>query len=375
MSEGTGAGDIRKDGPATFSLRLNNDLSVREFTELAAAADDSGFDQVWVSHDLFWRSAPVLVAAAAAVTRRIRLGIGIMNPYSANPSELSMHAATLQELSDGRFLLGIGAGSEEFLAWAGLDRPRPLSAARQAVLACRALLQRVSPADDPAISLASAGPQPKAHSGAQPAPPPEGGPRWQPEAHLRWDGPPVPIYLGAMGPKMLALGGEVADGVLGLSFPPERAAASAAIVRAAAREAGRDPASIDVPACFWCSIDDDQERAAAPLAEKLAYYGPSLSAAQLADCGLSPASFRPAAQALERGDTGRARELITSQMLRLGVFGDAGTIVDRCRGLAAAGASHLSFGPPLGPDPVTAVVRLGSEVLPALRADGPGTLT
>ncbi len=399
MSGGTGVGDIRTDGPTTFSLRLNNDLSVREFTELAAAADDSGFDQVWVSHDLFWRSAPVLVAAAAAVTRRIRLGIGIMNPYSANPAELAMHAATLQELSDGRFLLGIGAGSEEFLAWAGLARPRPLSAARQAVLACRALLQRVSPADDPAISQFSAGSQAKARtgsqaearagsqaktragsqakaqSGSQPVPPPEGRPRWQPEAHLRWDGAPVPIYLGAMGPKMLALGGEVADGVLGLSFPPERAAASAAIVRAAAREAGRDPASIDIPACFWCSIDDDPERAAAPLAEKLAYYGPSISAAQLADCGLSPASFRPAAQALERGDADRARELITTQMLRLGVFGDAGTIVERCRGLAAAGASHLSFGPPLGPDPVTAVVRLGSEVLPALRADGPGTLT
>ena len=296
-----------------------------------------------MSHDLFWRSAPVLVAAAAAVTRRVRLGIGIMNPFSAHPAELAMHAATLQEVSDGRFLLGIGAGAEEFLAWAGLTRPRPLSAAREAVLACRALLERGSPARDPA------------------------GASWQPEAHLRWDGPAVPIYLGAMGPKMLALGGQVADGVLGLSFPPERAAASAAIVRAAAAAAGRDPASVDVPACFWCSIDDDPERAAAPLAEKLAYYGPSISAAQLADVGLSPASFGPAAQALERGETARARDLITLQMLRLGVFGDAAAMVERCHVLIAAGATHLSFGPPLGTDPVSAVIRLGCEVLPALR--------
>jgi 5,10-methylenetetrahydromethanopterin reductase len=322
----------------TFSVRLNNDLTVREFTELAAAADDAGFHQVWVSHDLFWRSAPVLVAAAAAVTRRIRLGIGIMNPYSAHPAELAMHAATLQELSGGRFLLGIGAGAEEFLAWAGLARPRPLSVTREALLACRTLLDRGSPA----------------------------GGGWQPGAHLRFDGPPVPLYLGAMGAKMLALGGELADGVLGLSFPPERAAASAAIVRAAATAAGRDPQSVDVPACFWCSIDDDPERAAAPLAEKLAYYGPSISAAQLADAGLSPASFEPAAEALERGDTARARELITPQMLRLGVFGDAAAIVTRCRDLAASGATHLSFGPPLGPDPVAAVTRLGREVLPAL---------
>ena len=67
-----------------FSLRLNNDLRVAEFAALAAAADEAGFDQVWVSHDLFWRSAPVLVAAAAAVTKRVKLGIGIMNPFRAS---------------------------------------------------------------------------------------------------------------------------------------------------------------------------------------------------------------------------------------------------------------------------------------------------
>jgi 5,10-methylenetetrahydromethanopterin reductase len=327
----------------TVSLRLNNDLPVRDFAELAAAAEEAGFDQVWISHDLFWRSAPVLVAAALAMTRRIRLGIGIMNPYSAHPAEIAMHAATLQELSGGRFLLGIGSGAEGFLAWAGLPRPAPLARTRAAVLACRALLAGSSPADGAA------------------------GDGWQPEAHLRWTGPPVPLYLGAMGPRMLALAGEVADGVLGLSFPPERAGASAAIVRAAAAEAHRDPAAIDVPACFWCSIDDDPERAAAPLAEKLAYYGPSLSAIQLADAGLRPADFAPAARALEHGDVAAARGLITSAMLRLGVCGDAATIIGRCRGLAEGGATHLSFGPPLGPDPVEAVARLGRDVIPALR--------
>jgi 5,10-methylenetetrahydromethanopterin reductase len=328
--------------PVRFSLRLNNDLPVAEFAELAAAADDAGFDQVWVSHDLFWRSAPVLVAAAAAVTKHVKLGIGIMNPFSAHPSELAMHAATLQELTDGRFLLGLGAGAEDFLAWAGLERPRPLAASREAMLACRALLERGRPSD----SLAG----------------------WLPEAYLRFDGPPVPLYLGAMGPKMLALGGEIADGVLGLSFPPERATASAAIVRQAAMAAGRNAADVDVPACFWVSIDDDPERAAAPLAQKLAYYGPSISAQQLADAGLTPDDFRPAAEALERGETAKARELITPGMLTLGIVGDAKAIIGRCRGLLATGASHLSFGPPLGPDPVRSVTRLGREVLAALSA-------
>jgi 5,10-methylenetetrahydromethanopterin reductase len=284
-----------------------------------------------------------LVAAALGLTRRIRLGIGIMNPYSAHPAEIAMHAATLQEFSGGRFLLGIGSGAEEFLAWAGLPRPSPLSTTRAAVLACRVLLAGGRPADG-AVS---------------------GG--WQAQAHLRWTGPAVPVYLGAMGPKMLALAGEVADGALGLSFPPERAASAAAIVRSAAAEARRDPAALDVPACFWCSIDDDPERAAAALADKLAYYGPSLSSIQLADAGLRPTDFGPAASALEQGNAAAARGLITSEMLRLGVHGNAATVIDRCRGLTAAGATHLSFGPPLGPDPVAAVALLGRDVIPALR--------
>ena len=93
-----------------FSVRVNNDLSVAELTALAVAAEAAGFDQLWVSNDLFLRSAPVLAATLAARTSRIGLGIGVMNPYSVHPSELAMMAATLQEASGGRFLLGIGRG-------------------------------------------------------------------------------------------------------------------------------------------------------------------------------------------------------------------------------------------------------------------------
>ena len=329
-----------------FSVRLNNDLDVDTFVSLAVAAEEAGFDQVWISHDLFWRSAPVLLSAAAVATERIHLGMGIANPYSAHPSEIAMHAATLQELTHGRFLLGLGAGAEAFLGWAGIARPHPLARTREAVLACRMLLGRGSPADEPALQDAG----------------------WQPQARLRWPGPPVPIYLGVMGPKMTALAGEIADGVLALSYPPERAAVSARVVREAARAAGRDPETLDIPACFWVSVDDDLERARTELATKLAYYGPSISAPLLAEAGLRPEDFEPAARALERDGAGAAARLITDRMLRLGIAGDVDEVITRCRGLVAEGATHLSFGPPLGPDPLAAVALLGSAVLPRLRA-------
>ena len=118
--------------PLRTSLRLNNDLTVEEFVSVVRRAERWGFDQVWVSNDLYLRSAPVLLTAAALATQRVRLGVGIMNPYSVHPSEIAMMAATLAEVSDGRFLLGLGAGAKEFLSWAGIERPRPLARTRDA---------------------------------------------------------------------------------------------------------------------------------------------------------------------------------------------------------------------------------------------------
>src|SRR3954452_24574908 len=100
-----------------FSLRLNNDLTISEYLALAQAAEAYGFDQFWVSHDLFLRSAPVILTAIANATQRIQIGTCILNPYTIHPSEIAMFAATLDEISGGRFNLGIAAGAGEFLKW------------------------------------------------------------------------------------------------------------------------------------------------------------------------------------------------------------------------------------------------------------------
>ena len=122
---------------------------------------------------------------------------------------------------------------------------------------------------------------------------------------------------------------------------------------------------VDLPACFWVSLSADPGRARDALAEKLAYYGPSFSAPMLAEAGLHPADFDRAARLAHTGQ--QAAALIDDRMLSLGIAGDATEVIARCRMLLAMGARHLSFGPPLGPDPVAAIGLLGSQVLPALR--------
>ncbi|WP_138759979.1 LLM class flavin-dependent oxidoreductase [Modestobacter altitudinis] len=328
----------------TTSLRLNNDLPVAEYVELVVAAEALGFDQVWVSDDLFLRSAPVMVTAAATRTSRIGLGIGIMNPYSVHPAELAMLAATLQEVSGGRFLLGLAAGAEEFLGWAGIPRPLPLTRTREAVRAVRALSRGDRPSDVPGTGEA-----------------------WTPEAHLRFPlGAPAPVYVGAMSPKMLQMSGAEAEGVLPLLYPPEHFPVARDLVHAGARDAGRDPAEVDVAAAFWVAVDDDGARAERALAEKIAYYGASFSPYLLSRAGLAVEDFADIQAALSAGEPERATDLVTPAMLRLGIAGDADEVVRRCRWLQEQGATHLSFGPPLGPDPVAAVAVLGQQVLPRL---------
>ena len=323
-----------------FSVRFNNDLPAERFVRMAALAEEAGFDQIWVSNDLFWRSAPVLVAAAARVTTRIALGVGVFKPVSMHPAEIAMAASTLQEVSGGRFHLGLGAGADEFLAWAGLMPGPPVSRTERAIKELRALLSGNAP---------------------------EG---WPDEGRLRTGPASVPIYVGAMGPRMLQLAGRLADGALPLLLPPSRYHFAAAQISDGARGAGRDPQSLDVAVCIWCSIDGNAARARRALASKIAYYGASFSPDLLKDVSLTLDDFVSIQQAMSDGDVERAANLVTPAMLSLGVAGGVDEVIEAGAGLVAAGARHISFGPPLGPDPEQAVRALGAKVLPALKSIG-----
>ncbi|TVR74112.1 MAG: LLM class flavin-dependent oxidoreductase [Sphaerobacteraceae bacterium] len=303
---------------------------------MAKIAEDAGFDQFWVSHDLFFRSSPVILAAVAQATSRIEIGTCIVNPYTVHPSEIAMMAATLDELSGGRFNLGIGAGAGEFLKWLGMPQERPLATTRHAIEAINATLT------------------------GQPV---EG---WESEAYLRFDAPRrVPIYLAAFSPNMLRLIGEVADGALPLLFPPEHYDTVYPLVQEGAKTAGRSMEEIDFAACIWCSISDDRQAAEDVLKDKIAYYGHALSPLIWDRLGVTQDDFRPIEHALmtER-DPIKARSLVDERMLRIGIAGSPDVVIERLESLVDRGAKHLSFGPPLGPDPAEAIRTLGREILP-----------
>ncbi len=328
-----------------FSLRFNNDLPSADYVTLARAAESAGFDQFWVSNDLFLRSAPVILTAIAAATERIEIGTCILNPYTINPSEIAMFAATLDEFSGGRFNLGLAAGAAEFLKWIDIHPTKPVAALRESIDAINRLL------------------------GGERAEMEGGFLKWSSEAYLRFQPERrVPVYIGAMSPLMLRLIGEVGDGGLPLLFPPEHYETVLPYIREGAAKAGRDLATLDIAACIWCSIGDDRAAGEDALREKIAYYGHALSPLIWDRLGLTHEDFAPIEQAymVER-DAEKARRLVTPAMLNIGIAGTTQDLIERLERLVALGARHLSFGPPLGSDPLAAIGAIGRDVIPHFR--------
>lgn len=319
-----------------FSIRLNNDLRTSTYPRLARAAEDAGFDQFWVSHDLFLRNSAVILTSCALATTTLQLGTCVLNPYTLHPAEIAMTAATLQEVSDGRFNLGIAAGAADFLGWVGIPQERPLTRMREVITDLRQCL-----AGEPVA-------------------------RWEPEAYLRVPViAPVPIYLGATSPRMLELAGELADGVLPLLFPPEHLETVIPIVERGLERSGRSADDFDLAACIWCSVSADGAAAEEVMRDKIAYYAHALSGYLRDRLGLDPDQLDALEDALQRKrDPLLARSLVTPQMLKIGIVGDPGELIERLETLAELGAHHLSFGPPLGPDPLAAVQMLGEHVIP-----------
>jgi alkanesulfonate monooxygenase SsuD/methylene tetrahydromethanopterin reductase-like flavin-dependent oxidoreductase (luciferase family) len=144
--------------------------TVDELVEAVVVADRAGLDEVWIADEGVMRDPFVVFAAAAGRTTSVRMGIGITSPALRHPGAIAATAASLDELSDGRVMLGLGVGGEHSLEPFGLRLERPVAAMRDALRTARAVLSRSSgdgyvvpdhaaPARDVPLYIASRGEQ------------------------------------------------------------------------------------------------------------------------------------------------------------------------------------------------------------------------
>ena len=121
------------------ALLLLPSRPARALAALAARAEELGYDDLWLADERFFRDVYACLATCALATRRIRLATGVTDPYSRHPALTAMALATLDELSGGRAVLGIGAGVSGFREL-GVDASRSAVAIREAVELIRRLL-------------------------------------------------------------------------------------------------------------------------------------------------------------------------------------------------------------------------------------------
>jgi 5,10-methylenetetrahydromethanopterin reductase len=316
--------------------------------DLARLSEQAGFDVIWYCHDLFLRDAWVTLTAIAAATSRVQIGTCIVNPFTDDPAEIAMHASTLQEYSEGRFILGIGPGEPKFLELVGKRQERPLTGLREAILILRSLLAgEPAPLDNTVFR------------------------NWQPGAHLpEPPSTPVPIYIGGQGPRVTRLMGELGDGALPLIFPPNYLPQVLALIGEGARSAGRTLSDLEIAPCFWFSLADERTKAQDAMRRMIASYGWYLRDEMLGTIGLTQAEMAPLGQRWTGGDPAGAEAMVEGRMFDLAITGSVEDVLPRLQSLVAQGVSQINFGPPLGPDPRRTIELLGDRILPALARIG-----
>lgn len=207
-----------------------------ELKEYGRIAEDNGFDSLWVTERYFHEETFSMLGFLAAATQRIKLGVGVVNPYTRNPALLAMASATVDRLSGGRFLLGLGRSEKQVIQEKmGIPYGDSRAALMETVNHLRSLF---------------AGERVTAQVGRYKL------------SNVRLATEPVqtklPIYLSGIGPKGLRLVGEIADGVvLNAYVPPSYVRYAVDEIRDAATAAGRDPHAIDITCMLVVRLTDD----------------------------------------------------------------------------------------------------------------------
>ncbi len=309
----------------------------RQALEFAIEAEKLGLDVCWVA-EAWGSDAPSVLGYLAARTSRIRLGSGIMQLGTRSPVAIAQAALTLAELSQGRFLLGLGvSGPQVIEGLHGVPFDRPLTRMRESIEVIRqAFAGEKIRFSGTAVRIPLPGP-------ARPmrlSMPPSGG---------------IPIYLAALSPRMLQLTGETADGWLGTSFIPEGADAYFRHLDSGLAAAGRTRADLDVCQGAEVAIFDDEDAMRGHVGSRKRELAFSIGGMGTAETNFYNAAYSRqgwsdvTGEILRRwqaGDRDGAAALVTDDMvLATTLIGTTGMVAARLRAWRDAGVNTVRLYP------------------------------
>lgn len=328
-----------------ISVMITGTYPMQDYVGLAQQIEAYGFDELHIADDLFMRPAWPILTLIGHNTERIKLGPAIVTPMIAHPVYHAANLVALDELTGGRAICGVGRGGLNALV--GIKKPAStINMLREAVQ----LMRRVIAQDNSPFSgeYFHALPELVFH-----------------HQQVRDD---IPMFIGTWGPKVSQLGGEIAIGTKADCVAnPAYLKKLRDNVHIGAERAGRNPDETEIIVGPLCSISMDRAAATSTIKQMLAIFLPFLSPTK-EEIGIDEEAIKRANAAYLAGDHEKAESFVPDEAVRgFSLTGTPEDIIPQIEALIEAGATHVAFGPPHGPDPMEAIKLLGEKVLPAFR--------
>lgn len=325
-----------------FGIEFSPEKPTYELAYYSRDAEDAGFHHVWITDHYNNRNVYSTMTDIAYNTNRILIGSAVTNPYVCNPVWTATAIFTIDEISGERAIFGIGAGDKMTLNAIGIKWEKPLIAVKEAVEIFKQLNDTKKCTYHGAFFDI-----PNARIKKKPS-------------HK------IPIYIGAQGPKMLALAAALADGVLVNASHPRDFSPAVEALKEGVREAGRDISEIDVAAYTSFSIDEKRDKAvkkARIVAGAIAVGSPDFV---LERHGIEPGTVSAMKEMVAKQDFESMKEGgVPDEVVE--AFSIAGTpedCVEKIRALEKVGVTQIVTGMPLGKSKTDAIKLIKENVIP-----------
>jgi 5,10-methylenetetrahydromethanopterin reductase len=312
--------------------------SIHEMIELAVLADDIGMESIWMSDHLCFRDSLTTAMALLAKTRKIKVTPAPMSPYSRHPIISAMSIATMEEFAPGRVIASPGTGNAAALKEAGIESPRPLKTMREYVEILRRFLRGDTVNFQGEMFRING-----AKMGFVPS-------------------TPIKMYLTAVRPRMLQLGGEIGDGVLlSAGCAPGYIAQCVGEIRKGAEKAGTSLAERDVAGFVTASVSTNPREAIEANKMFLAYIFRNTHHAENIRLGGGKVDQEGLAAAVSKRDWEAAKKYISDEVVDAhSIAGTASDCRKHLESFTAAGLNLpilLPIGTPGARKDVVRVVR------------------
>ena len=325
-----------------FGIEFVPNMKYYELEYYVKLAEDSGFNYVWITDHYNNRNVYSMLTILALKTNSVKLGSGVTNPYHINPAVTASAIATINEISNGRAVLGIGAGDKVTFDRIGISWEKPLRRMRESVEIIRALHSGKSVKYDGQIFKFNG-------------------------ARLDFKAGDIPIYIGAQGPKMLELAAELGDGVLINASHPKDFEVARENIEAGLKKAGEK--EFDVVAYASMSVDKDRDKARNSARIVVAFIVAGSPDVIFERHGISMDEVAKVREALNnaftKGDWGGVAKSVTDEMIdTFSISGTPDDVVERINELSKAGVTQVVAGSPIGPDKKKSIQLIGKEIIP-----------